>query len=59
MTALWPATPVLVAFVLASLLLAVTPGPGVLYIVARTLLNPKTTLFFAAFPSSSTARPPR
>jgi threonine/homoserine/homoserine lactone efflux protein len=29
--------PVLAAFLLASLVLAATPGPGVLYIVARTL----------------------
>ena len=31
------ATPLLLAFVLASLVLAATPGPGVLYIVTRTL----------------------
>ena len=31
------AAPVLAAFALASLVLAVTPGPGVLYIVTRTL----------------------
>ena len=32
-----PAPPLLAAFVLASLVLAVTPGPGVLYIVTRSL----------------------
>jgi len=32
-----PAWPVLAAFALASLVLAATPGPGVLYIVTRTL----------------------
>jgi threonine/homoserine/homoserine lactone efflux protein len=31
--------PLLLAFLLASLVLAVTPGPGVLYIVARTLAH--------------------
>lgn len=30
-------TPLLVAFLLASLVLAATPGPGVLYVVTRTL----------------------
>ena len=37
MSTLLPATPTLLAFLAASLVLAVTPGPGVLYIVARTL----------------------
>jgi threonine/homoserine/homoserine lactone efflux protein len=37
MTDLLPTWPLLTAFVSASLLLAVTPGPGVLYIVARSL----------------------
>ena len=32
-----PAWPLLVAFAIASLVLAATPGPGVLYIVTRTL----------------------
>jgi threonine/homoserine/homoserine lactone efflux protein len=32
-----PATPLLLAFIGASLLLALTPGPAVVYIVARTL----------------------
>ena len=32
-----PSAPVLVAFAIASLVLAATPGPGVLYIVTRTL----------------------
>ncbi|MCB1801928.1 MAG: LysE family translocator [Gammaproteobacteria bacterium] len=36
MTELLPAAPLLFAFVGASLLLAITPGPGVLYIVARS-----------------------
>lgn len=34
-----PAWPVLAAFALASLALAATPGPGVLYIVTRTLVQ--------------------
>jgi threonine/homoserine/homoserine lactone efflux protein len=34
---MWPEPPLLVAFVGASLLLAITPGPAVVYIVARTL----------------------
>lgn len=33
----WPAWPVLAAFAIASLVLAATPGPGVLYIVTRAL----------------------
>lgn len=37
MSAALPAAPVLAAFALASLVLAATPGPGVLYIVTRTL----------------------
>ena len=37
MTSLLPDTPLLLAFLLASLILAVTPGPGVLYIVTRSL----------------------
>jgi threonine/homoserine/homoserine lactone efflux protein len=36
-TDLLPAAPLLAAFVAASLVLAVTPGPGVIYIVARSL----------------------
>jgi len=32
-----PSAPALVAFAIASLVLAATPGPGVLYIVTRTL----------------------
>lgn len=39
MTELLPPWPLLSAFVLASAALAVTPGPGVLYIVARSLLQ--------------------
>jgi threonine/homoserine/homoserine lactone efflux protein len=34
-----PSWPVLSAFLIASLVLAVTPGPGVFYIVTRTLLQ--------------------
>jgi hypothetical protein len=34
-----PDTPLLIPFLLASLVLAATPGPGVLYIVARTLAH--------------------
>ena len=37
MTSLLPAPPLLAAFLVASLVLAVTPGPGVIYIVSRTL----------------------
>ena len=37
MTPTFAAWPVLAAFLVASLVLAATPGPGVLYIVARTL----------------------
>lgn len=37
MADLLPAWPLLSAFIAASLLLAATPGPGVLYIVARSL----------------------
>ena len=37
MPELLPPWPLLTAFLAASLLLAVTPGPGVLYIVARSL----------------------
>jgi threonine/homoserine/homoserine lactone efflux protein len=37
MTPLGASGPVLAAFALASLVLAATPGPGVLYIVTRTL----------------------
>lgn len=38
-TSLLPAWPLLSAFLLASLVLAVTPGPGVFYIVTRSLLQ--------------------
>lgn len=37
MQALFPAWPLMAAFFLASLVLAVTPGPGVFYVVTRTL----------------------
>jgi len=37
MTTLLPGVPMLSAFMLASLVLAVTPGPGVFYIVTRSL----------------------
>ena len=39
MTLPWPATAALTAFVAASLVLAVLPGPGVLYIVTRSLVQ--------------------
>lgn len=39
MTGLLPSWPLCSAFLLASFLLAVTPGPGVLYIVARSLVQ--------------------
>jgi threonine/homoserine/homoserine lactone efflux protein len=35
----FPGTATLVAFAAASLLLAITPGPGVFYVVARTLAH--------------------
>ena len=37
MPVLLPDGPVLAAFLAASLLLAITPGPGVLYILARSI----------------------
>lgn len=37
MSTLLPAWPLLLAFVAAAMVLAVTPGPGVIYVVARTL----------------------
>ncbi|MEW6165867.1 MAG: LysE family translocator [Pseudomonadota bacterium] len=39
MTDLFPPAPLFSAFLLASLVLAVTPGPGVLYIVTRSLVQ--------------------
>lgn len=39
MNELLPAWPSLSAFLIASLVLAVTPGPGVIFIVARSLLQ--------------------
>lgn len=39
MTDLFPPWPLFSAFVLASLVLAVTPGPGVLYILTRSLVQ--------------------
>ena len=39
MTGLFPPWPLFSAFLLASFVLAVTPGPGVLYIVARSLVQ--------------------
>jgi threonine/homoserine/homoserine lactone efflux protein len=41
MSGLFPAWPLMVAFFLASLALAVTPGPGVIYVVTRTLAQGK------------------
>lgn len=37
MNELFPAWPLMVAFFIASLVLAVTPGPAVIYVVTRTL----------------------
>lgn len=37
MLSLFPAWPLLSAFIIASAILAITPGPGVLYIVTRSL----------------------
>lgn len=42
MTQLLPSSPLLLAFLAASLLLAVTPGAGVLYIVTRSLAEGRT-----------------
>ncbi len=39
MTTLFPPWPLFSAFLLASLVLAVTPGPGVFYIVTRSLVQ--------------------
>jgi threonine/homoserine/homoserine lactone efflux protein len=39
MTDLFPPWPLFSAFLVASLVLAVTPGPGVLYILARSLVQ--------------------
>ena len=39
MSDLLPASPPLAAFIFASVVLAVAPGPGVVYIVARTLAH--------------------
>lgn len=39
MTDLFPPWPLFSAFLLASLVLAVTPGPGVLYIVTRSIVQ--------------------
>lgn len=39
MTDLLPPWPLFSAFLLASLVLAVTPGPGVLYVVTRSLVH--------------------
>jgi len=36
---LWPAWPLFSAFLMAAFVLAVTPGPGVFYIVTRSLLQ--------------------
>jgi threonine/homoserine/homoserine lactone efflux protein len=41
----FPAWPLLTAFIAASLALAVTPGPGVIYIVTRTLSQGRTAGF--------------
>jgi threonine/homoserine/homoserine lactone efflux protein len=40
-----PAWPLLTAFIAASLALAITPGPGVLYIVTRSLAQGRTAGF--------------
>jgi threonine/homoserine/homoserine lactone efflux protein len=39
MTTLLPAAPLLTAFAIASLVFAIVPGPGVLYIVTRSLVQ--------------------
>ena len=39
MSELLPAWPLLSAFLVASFVLAVTPGPGVFYVVTRSLLQ--------------------
>ena len=40
-----PAWPLLIAFIAASLALAVTPGPGVIYIVTRSLSQGRSAGF--------------
>jgi threonine/homoserine/homoserine lactone efflux protein len=42
-TALLPPAPLLAAFLAASFVLAVTPGPGVLYIVTRTIAQGRSS----------------
>lgn len=42
MTDLLPSLPLLLAFLAAAFVLAVTPGPGVVYIVTRTLAQGRT-----------------
>ena len=39
MTALLPPWPLFLAFMAASLVLAITPGPAVIYIVTRSALH--------------------
>ncbi len=39
MTDLYPAAPLSLAFLIASLVLAITPGPGVIYIVTRSIVQ--------------------
>lgn len=41
MTTLVPAWPLFSAFLIASIVLAITPGPGVIYIVARSMVQGK------------------
>ncbi len=42
MTELLPSLPLLLAFLATALVLAITPGPGVVYIVTRTLAQGRT-----------------
>lgn len=43
MTDLFPPWPLFSAFVVASLVLAITPGPGVLYIVTRSIVQGRSS----------------
>jgi threonine/homoserine/homoserine lactone efflux protein len=43
MTELLPPLPLLLAFLAAAVVLAITPGPGVVYVVTRTLANGRSS----------------
>jgi threonine/homoserine/homoserine lactone efflux protein len=55
--AILPSTPLFATFLAASFLLAVTPGPGVVYIVTRSITQgvPQGLLRLRASPSAISA----